>query len=339
MKKMFLLLSVLISGIAISCMDGEKDLYKREEPKDPKEILEGYVMTKKFDVPVTDGYKTIVKLGDEIIYEGNIPMTIDVPKFNTTSTRSNLNLTWHQVQLPEDNTGWRAFSRKYGILLFEDMYNGDNDYNDFVCGVVEVINYDGSSKDVFTTSVGNIRVMPYALGNTLPLKFGIEFRDGKGTLLNQFSLSEDIRKDYFGNATGFINTTADGTIMKIRRDITESSYPTGAQIAENIKAGDFYALWYIESEGVKRYAADACIFINQGIEEDELITNDNVPFGLFVPNVGINTSTWNTTFKWMTETESIFSGYQNFEGWVKNLNDNPFSSKNENLLFDTSVIF
>lgn len=335
-----ILFSMMLSALVMcSCINNDENLYEGPDSVDAKEIVAKYVMTEKFEVPIQEGYSTVVMNGEDTLYYGNIPMQIDVPKFDVSgTTKAADELKWHYTPTI-DTSKWSCSASRKGILMFEDLDIGDSDYNDFVCAIVEEISYAKANwpytNGEFTASLKNIRVKPLALGNTIPLKFGIEFRKkSDSSLLKDLVIATNVRTDLFAGKTGFINTTND--LIVTDGNLKEVPYTTGEQLGTFVPS-ELCVLWYIESKGVKRYVADAgSKFLNQDVLGG-MVTQNKVPFGLFVP-IEFPFMKWTTTFRWPLETNSIFNAYPNFNKWLKGEVNTPFGNPNNSLLFDTSKL-
>lgn len=343
MKKSWLIIIVSL-GFFVSCND-EKNLY--EAPETPSEVVSKHVMTEGYEVPAPkEGYKTVVKLGDDVIYEGNIPLTIQVPKFKGGKTRSE-NLWSYEVEVPKDY-GWCATYKEWGVLLFEDVINGDTDYNDFVCGVAHVVSLNGDNKGNYIFTRSDIRIKPMAMGNTIPMKFGIEYRKADGGLIQEIMITEDVRNHYFKNIQGFINTTDEGVLLDGIKDLPEVNEPTGQWFPVTVSSSGLYTLWFIETEGVRRYAANAGahIALSKNLMNGESITNKGVPFGLFVPDNGLKGMPggdeklpWMPELYWPKELTSIYDAYPNFKPWTEgDKGVEPFSEYIEGTVFEKSQV-
>jgi len=343
MKKSTLFLVAALS--VFTACENEKDLY--EPPATPAEIVSKYVMTEGIEVPIQEGQITIGTMGGEVIYEGNIPMTIQVPKFGMNGLTRAEAITWgYAPEIP--NSGWYAKYKEWGVLMFEDLTIGDTDYNDFVCGVVHEIGLNGiDGKGKFNASLGNVRVKPMAMGNEIDMKFGVEYRRANGEVIQEIMITEDVRSFYFGNTQGYINTQEDGVLMDGIRDLAEKPAPTGTWMPKEVSAGDMYTLWFIESQGIRRYAANAGteVAMSMDLMKGDVITNDGVPFGLFIPDSGLankpgdtNNQPWKPAMYWAKETKSIFEAYPNFKPWTEGKTANPFAGAKTELLFDKSKV-
>ncbi len=324
------LLAVMLSA----CINNDEDLYQGNP--NAKEIMSEYVMTSAFEVPIEEGSYTVVKYGDDTLYYGNVAMEIDVPKFSMAVNRAaDEELKWYFVPKRAAGVGtdWSYTVTRSGILLFEDLTDGDSDYNDFVCALVETVNFGGSPNSRNAT-LSNIRVKPLAMGNTLALKFGVEFRwKTDGRLLKDVVVAEDVRKNFFGGKTGYINTT-DDAIANFNKDISEKANATGSAYLSGFKDNELCVLWYIETAGVKRYVADSqSNLLSQDLLKGSA-TDSNIPFGLFVPNVIEAVTMKPVKFKWTKEKASLFQAYPDFGSWLKGEVNSPFGRSDNSKLFD-----
>lgn len=332
MKKRFLGF-VVLAGLMTACINNDDSLYKETNAQ---EIIQKFIMTEKFEVPVQEGSYTVVTMGEDTLYYGNVAVSIDVPQFDAT-TRAVSDLKWHYtLTKPAGSSDWWYSVARYGVLAFEDLLNGDNDYNDFVCGIIEVINFDRIG-DTWTASASNVRVKPLALGNTIPLKFGVEYRKKSNkALVKDLVFATDVRKGLFANGAGFINTDPNGTIIPLAQ-LAEKDM-NGTEIGRGLATNDLCSLWYIEVDGLKRYVADANANLLQQDVLDDMIMANKVPFGLYIPGAGVSLSSWRTTYKWPAERENIFSTFPNFQKWLDGQVNNPFGNPNTSALFNTSLM-
>lgn len=295
MKKL-LFLSALVIGL-FAC--DSKDLYE-ERNVDPAD----FVMTETLKVEVKEGMGKEVYYNGNLIYDGNMSLTIDVPKLNVTTRSLGV--------LDVEDKGNSSFINKKGVLLFEDITNGDNDYNDFVCYIDEVIELKKNGN----MPKYNVTVRPIAMGNELPLQFGAEILIDN-EVWKDFLISEDVRKDFYnGNkgyeGKGYINTVKGADVIK-GKTIEDKNYQANGTIKEFTHVTTNY---YIVVNGVKRYACDS---------SKATLTDNNVPFGLFIPFV--------ESFRYSQEFNSFFIAYPNFMNWVEGRSNEPFKNPNEALLY------
>lgn len=318
MRRKALLLMVLAAGIMASCVEGEKDLFVDTTP--PNVPIENYKFTRAFEVPVEDGMTTVVTYNGETIYEGNYPAIIQVPKFNMAETRSS-GLDWHFVVYDGDSSEKKFKKDIHGVLMFEDVVNGDNDYNDFVCHIeLKNIMGDITNGKLTHLQLPNIKIDPQAMGNLLPLKFGMEIVN-KSTdhLIDDIIFYQDIRGECFEGKDGFINTSE--VIVKGKdssnRPKSAKKYGEKEAIAlPDMSVNDLAINFYIIVNGAKHYTAES---------NKALTTNKTTPYGLFIP--------FETSFKYPIETVSIFQAYPNFGKWLEGENTNPFLNPDNSLLY------
>lgn len=124
----FLLMLAVVFAF-VSC--SEKDLYEEKNPKvyTPAD----FKMTQTYEVNVAEGKAKKVYVDGELVFSGNGSLTIEVPK--TAIVTRSLN-EYELEDADQGNSGW-TYAYKRGLLLFEDVTDGDNDYNDFVCNIEE----------------------------------------------------------------------------------------------------------------------------------------------------------------------------------------------------------
>lgn len=300
MKKIAMLLILVVS--LVSCTDDKEFTVKTD--------LTQFSLTEKVTIDVKENYTTVVKMNDVILYEGNMPLTIDVPKqLVKTKAAGQLDVDY----VIEESNGKKFNAYKSGVLLFEDVSNGDNDYNDFVCYVDERIEFKGhDNKGVNKNLKYNVTIKPLAMGNSLPVSFGVELIvDGR--LEKDYLLVSDCRATFYDNLVGYINTDYSGE-YKIGNTISDKNYQGNGNIEFT---SSFATNYYIVVDGGrKRYVCDS---------SKAAPTDGGVPYGLFIPLA--------TTFDYPLETKSFFEAYPNFMKWVKGENVAPFSDPNTTLLY------
>lgn len=287
-----------------------------------EEILSNYSLVDKVLVTPKEGHTTIVTYKGDTIYKGNVETFVSIPK-SFGSARAN-DLEYHYV-LENEKNKWYYLTSRQGLLLFEDLSNGDNDYNDFVCWIKEEIGVNLNGNGLITgLSMSNFQIRPLAMGNELPLEFGFEIRHlESGKLYFENIFSKDVRTDYFNGKKGFINTTDECKIDISTLPRDGHGIPTWSNpFRDN---GSLAVNWFIVVGGEKRYLADSSL-----ANIPNTLKDDRVPYGLFLPNQTEN------TFKWTKETISIGTAYPNFYKWTQGEYVNPFSNPNDNLLFDAT---
>lgn len=299
MKK---LLFLTITACLTACMND--DVYV--EPN-----MEQYKLTTEWTVPVQDGSITVVEYNGEVIYEGNVPMKIDVPKENYSSTRSIEGLDWHYVANGDLKPGKLYYtSSRDGILMFEDSPNGDNDYNDYICYFREMFSVYLKGDKIDYILFHKLDVFPKALGNTKSISFGVELVNvNSGDMIADIIIYEDVRKEAFDGATGFINTYKNvpeyPLNSKFDKVITNKTY----RPENDLKNDEFGINYYIIVNGKKYYTTNS---------SKAMLTENKTPYGLYIPHV-IN------FWSYPIERSPIWEGYPNFKGWMLGNNQAPFA--------------
>ncbi len=175
-------------------------------------IVDKYSNTKDFQVEVK-GDGTITQViyhradGDqEILATTDMPLTIQIPAWiegNSIVRSAAAPAPGDEyLEIREYAKGTLDFeANSYikdgtSVLMFEDSRTGDFDYNDLVLYVSHSITGNGISKPGAIT----FRIKPIALGSANKIGFGWE--DGNG----EHMFTDDVRRDFFFNEQGFINT-------------------------------------------------------------------------------------------------------------------------------------
>ncbi len=203
----FLLLFILF--FFTSCID-ITDLGKNSSTTKPEFIIdENLLLDEDFLVDVIPGHFTIVTYNDDTLAITGEQIKISVPKMTATKSESGLK----QEFIEYSNLG--NFSPEWGlvrgshILMFEDSKNADFDYNDFIAFVKHDI-YKNDDKYYISISV-----KPIAMGATKNIMFGYEDNNGEERIL-----SNNIRRDYFGNSSDMVNTSKQRTFKAPIETIT-----------------------------------------------------------------------------------------------------------------------
>jgi len=302
------LFALMATFIFVSC--SEKDLYDEEIPEvfTPTD----FNMMKTYEVNVKEGTAKEVYVDGELVYSGDMSLTIDLPK-SAVATRS----VNEVVISPGYGEGWTTISKK-GTLLFEDVTNGDNDYNDFVCTIEESLElkYPNNPGGVYFDNVKYAMTgKTIAMGNTLPLSFGVELViDGK--VAKDIMLASNVREKYFKNIEGYLNTIK-GEAKVTQNAISHSDNKANGTFSKNSHVSTNYYI-IVNGDGVKRYESNS---------SKAVLTDGGVPYGLFVPST-------QTAYKgYSQEFKSFFKAYPNFMKWVKGESDQPFSGANNDYLY------
>lgn len=283
--------------------------------------IEQFKLTTEFVVPIKEGYNTIVTYNGDTIYEGNVSASVDIPKYSSTiSTRGSSGLEWHFVPNNTNNGTWHYQITRYGILMFEDVPNGDNDYNDFICFIKDQyqVNIDGFTNLIRTDKgtglqFSNLEIYPKAMGNSIPLSFGVEIvRMDNKEIIDDIIIYKDIRKEAFDGTVGFINTDPNSKPFDLHnRNISVLAGKDVRYYPKNLDKNGFGINYYIIANGVKHYTANST---------KPQLTKNKTPYGLFIPNVFM--------FNYPIETTPIWEVYPNFENWVNGENIDPFKIVN-----------
>ena len=210
--------------------------------------------------------------------------------------------------------------------MFEDVPTGDNDYNDFICFMRDQyqVNVDPRTGLIRTDEgtgleFSNLEIYPKAMGNTIPLSFGVEIiRIDNKQVIDDIIIYRDIRKEAFDDTKGFINTSPKLEPFKLyNRNIsifggnkTKRYYP------QNLDRQGFGINYYIIANGKKYYTANSTI---------PKLTKNKTPYGLFIPNV--------TRLDYSIESFPIWLAYPRFNLWLDGQDINPFGENNSEYLY------
>lgn len=315
MKKILVILILTMNFI--SCQK-EVDLYNPDVSR--------YKLTKSFIVPIKDGNNTIVMYNGDTLYVGNVSVSIEIPKTSLISTKSIDNkLEWHFIPNNNDIGTWHYQINRSGILMFEDIPNGDNDYNDFICYFKEQlqVNVDGFTNLIRTDKntgleFSNLEIYPKAMGNSIKIGFGVEIvRVDNGEMIDDILIYGDVRKEAFDNFSGYINTSKEIDIFPLYNRNTSYFKGKGRRyFPKNLDKNGFAINYYILVNDNKYYTANST---------KQQINKNKTPYGLYIPNV--------KSFNYPIERASIFNVYPNFKKWIDGENVDPFSEKNNDLIF------
>ncbi len=191
----------------------DRDLYV-----EPEYVIDSkYMMQEPYEVPVQTGYVTVVTMGEDTLAVTDIPLTIQIPLGTTVTRAGGDEVKVDHVDyavLPEFTEG-SFVATSVGTYLFEDSREADYDYNDAILHVKHSVKGSSDGKRYF-----EIKLRGVALGSIKTIGFG--FTDLNGV---DYDLSNNIRRDLFGNRSGFINTEAGKSfIAGIVSDGSDSEY-------------------------------------------------------------------------------------------------------------------
>lgn len=200
MKKL-LVLSVIALITFASCED--RDLYIGENYV----IDEKFMMQEAYAVPLQSGQVAVVTLGEDTLAITDMSLTFNIPLGAGPITRAEGNgkvqVTYASYKdLPTFETGSYIVTSNH-TLLFEDSRTADYDYNDLVLHVQTSENGKVDGAQAF-----KIRVRGLALGSGKQIGFGVTDRNGV-----DFDLTDNVRRDYFSNKQGFLNTERGGAFV------------------------------------------------------------------------------------------------------------------------------
>ena len=314
-KIIFCLFAILLT----SCIN-DFDLFNPES-------ITKYKLTEPVSAVVVKDSISIATYNGDTIYVGNVPTYIDVPKVSCPSSRTvYTGLEWHFV--PNESGDYYYQKTFKGVAMFEDVPNGDCDYNDFVCKIGYQVDVDVDGNGYINTANGCglklsiTGIYPLAMGNTLPIGFGVEIvrLDNNNYLMDRL-IYEDIRRDAFDNTQGFINTTERNFDPRNRNFSADYNVMIPSKLDKNGFAINFYIL----CGNKKHYMVDSS---RAGL------TQNYTPWGLYIPisdsdyyNPGV------VGFKYPKEMTSIFDTYPNFLPWTNGERSNPFNEVVEENLF------
>lgn len=310
MKKIYQLLLVLLTFFQISCADID-DLFDYE-------TFEQFKMTESVQVPIEQNYITIAIYNGDTIFKGNVDTHINIPKIKTNTRNVYEGLEWHYI--PNSTNNWFYQKIFKGVALFEDVPNGDCDYNDFVCKIGYQIDVDVDNNGYVNIQNANglkvsiIGIYPLAMGNTLPIGFGFEIINLKdNSYLMDKIIYEDIRRDAFDDMQGFINTITPNFDPQNRNYSADYSVVFPEQLDKNGFAINFYILC-----GTKKH------YMVDSTKPD--LTQNYTPWGLYIPIRDSEYYNPNVVgFRYPKEMTSIFETYPNFREWVNGEASDPFS--------------
>ena len=275
MKRIFTILT-LISIIlwSSSCLKLQRP-NNSEIEAELTQTMEKFVLTESVIVDVPEGKLAVVTLTGTTDTIAILPMTagIMVPSisaFTEAETKAkgdpsiNVEIITPTGGMDVGHSKYAGFSNSYFTLVVEDSFVGDYDYNDLVLGIC-LYNYKQEGKKApYTLNdfIGSLQIKPIACGSSNKIGFGIRIgKDGEDILL-----TDDVRRDYFDGAEGFINTAKwQNGIMDF--DVREI-------YSQNTWIGDLY--FFISVGNYHLYAANTNI---------KMLDKNKCPYGIVISNV------------------------------------------------------
>lgn len=302
-----LLFLVFIAGIFGACVH-HGDLYTST-----KERIDNCVTSKAYTVPVREGYATIVMCGEDTLAVATEPISIQIPVKSNVLTRGSAT---DEIELKyEVLNGQLTYSQYWQAVLFEDTRSGDYDYNDLVLHIKNTNEYHHNGGGEKSYKTLKVLIQPIALGSMKKIKLGCIVTYDKTVHI----ISEDVRKDFFGNATGYINTESEKAPVRYKLE-ERLSDDYGLPVDKN----NGTLAWFIEVDGNRFFAVSSDL----EYEEYDMLNTEGMPYGLvFYGNNGEQ-----GTFAYPEEKTSIFEAYPSFRDWI-NKNANSVGGNVKKLLY------
>lgn len=153
MKRMNYVIAILLMMSLSSCV---KSIENRQE----KTIKSEFELTEALSVPLKEGFITKVTQNGDVIALSDRAMLVYAEKSGSVQTEF---ISYADMPEFQKETG---ISESNSVLMFEDSYNGDYDYNDVVLYVKHRL------KQIKGVRYFDVYVKPIALGSTKRLVFG-----------------------------------------------------------------------------------------------------------------------------------------------------------------------
>lgn len=305
MKKVLNLL--LLGAIAFTACSDDKDYYVERT----KESLYQLANLSEEIVPeFKEGFNTLYMMGEDTVFYGNMHIVMATVPVEVKTKALN-----PPVFIPNNKGIEFSNSKREGILMFEDIIDGDFDYNDFILDFKEDLKV--SKKDGrYEVKIAGSNLKPLAMGNMIPLSFGFEIRDSKTKeLLRDEVVFHDVRQECFGGRQGFINTVKGEASVNVKTLHTEDKVFYFDSLENPIALA-----WYIIANGEKHYTVDAALILGGDVDYVSLANEAGYPYGIFYP---INNT---SQFRYMEERSQIWESYPNFKRWVAGQDVAPFGT-------------
>lgn len=284
MKKIILL--IVIPFVLLSCIDKPKD----EEKYELQNITSFEIKT----LPIREGYTTIAKLDGEVIAQSSDSVPYFHPKFGQ--------ITFEYVPTTKEFSPHQSVAYMSMILSFEDLTDGDDDYNDFVCKLDVTYTY----KDKNYIDSIQLKVTPMANGGSLQLGFAIKCPNN---YIKTFT--NNVSQDFF-NGASYTNTQSN---QPLYTNVTPLSYTvkykTGFAGTLRINAADAYDIDpYIIVGG-----REVHVVLTKPLSSvlyNEYVNTQGRPYGLAIPP-----KTNSIYYRYPMEKINIRTAYPNaFQNWL-----------------------
>jgi len=326
----------LILLMAMSCINNnvgiKSDRTSAENMAKISRIAEASAVVET-QVPIKEGYVTVIKYGLDTVAVASSPMTIELPigyklpdvsdvdpskssssaSFRTKGSIEN-NYTVDFV-LPENignainrvENGWSA-------ILFEDDLDGDMDYNDLILHVYT--SYVQNNKKL------SIKVQGIALGASNTLALGIYTKSaGKNYI------SQNVRNDLFSSSLLYDDKEIPQYINTMQTDLCH--FKRNMSLILNVD--DYkteYIVWFIDVYDTNKDGSRGDFKYTIWAPSSEKLADDNERVNMFnkygMP-YAFETRTGNGTFKtYPREKKNITQVYPNFFNWIDGEIDGTF---------------
>lgn len=287
MKKLILLL--LAPLFLLSCVDKPTE----ENKYDLKKITSFEVKT----LPVKEGFTTIAKLDGEIIAQASEAIPYFHPKFGEVS--------FEYVPITKGNTPAPLASMSM-LLCFEDLTNGDDDYNDFICKMDITYYFQNHNK----IDRIELKVLPIAHGGSLQLGFAVNCP--KNQTIN---FTNNIAIDFFNNAALSSNTELNEelytNLSTYTQEINYQHVPGNLNISD---ASAYEIDPYITVNGRQIHIVLTNVLSN--VNYDQYVNGQGRPYGIAVPPK-TNYNGVIKYFRYPMEKKNIRTAYPNaFQNWL-----------------------
>ncbi len=286
MKKIILLL--LSPLFLLSCVDKTTE----GTQYDLKKITSFEIRT----LPIQEGLTTIAKLDGDTIAESDVAIPYFYPK--------NGEVTF-EYYIPTIKAAKAPFSAMSTILCFEDLENGDDDYNDFICKMDVKYTYNTNGKYINNIE---LKVLPIAQGGSLILGFNISCPGGKNA-----ALTTNVRLDFFNGITTFVNT--EPNIPLYTNMVTHSQTITYSSNSLSVTGSNSYLIDpYITVQGREVHVVVTGTIPT--IRYNQYVNTSGRPYGLAIPPKTKISNVYHY-FRYPMEKINIRTAYPNaFQNWI-----------------------
>lgn len=313
---------MLIGGLlALTLCSCQEDLSQSTtnglSQEEVKAIIAKYNFFETMEVPAQTGKLTVVtddETGDTLMIS-RADALLEKSKFSNVSVNYIDDIATRAANdddvylQPEVMT----VNNKVYQVMFEDVVDGDNDYNDVVL-YIRSNNHENFKKQHRVS----LTINPIAMGGSIdPISFGVVLPDGQ-----EFKI-DDVRQTIFKGEQGFINTGREISEIKINNSsntrydwLKHQVFEVGSE-DENIGVK-----FFIEVNGKRKYAAYGGVDAAYNNDEDiAYLKKDQTPYGIVLSKL--------TRIPY--ENVSIYEAFPMFRDWIDgkaSKGSKPFDSKN-----------